>query len=240
MCLVNIDLTSSVGSGGRSWSSIGFNVQSSAPSVSQLESFLNKSYTFSPPSPIPHKYLQSGYSYSFTVTLCNFLGACTQSSHFTTVINILAPSISFLGSSLRIISSYQPLVIESQAVVNDCNGGSSNMNLIYEWSISLGDLVLPTLSQSRNPSIFKLSSHSLTPKTTYTVSLRAFDTSTLRSFSSSIDVYVQSSAITAEIQGSDVRTISLYAPYSLDGSSSHDLDQTNFGRFYCVFVCCAI
>jgi hypothetical protein len=57
---LTIDLTASIGSGGRSWKSIYFEVSVYHGSdTKSLQTFLNSNYSFSPPSSIPHTFLSS-------------------------------------------------------------------------------------------------------------------------------------------------------------------------------------
>lgn len=76
-----IDLTGSTGNGGRSWQSFGLFADGDSPNITDFQNFLTNVNSISSPVVVPFQYLNSGYAYSLTISLCNFLGGC---SHRTT------------------------------------------------------------------------------------------------------------------------------------------------------------
>ena len=70
------------------------NVVSTARNVTLEQELLVRNYTLTPPYPIPESLLEKGSAYAFSVTLCNFLGACGSSTARVQVLHSLLPSVS--------------------------------------------------------------------------------------------------------------------------------------------------
>jgi hypothetical protein len=83
---LSLDLSSSVGSGGRDWKSISLMVSNSSSSsplqqhLTNLTSSKSFSLSLSLPILLPNNLFARGASYSLTVELCSFLGNCGQTS----------------------------------------------------------------------------------------------------------------------------------------------------------------
>jgi hypothetical protein len=83
---LSLDLSSSVGSGGRDWKFLSFAVSSSSSSsplqqhLTNLTSSKSFSLSLSLPILLPNNLFARGASYSLTVELCSFLGNCGQTS----------------------------------------------------------------------------------------------------------------------------------------------------------------
>jgi hypothetical protein len=219
-----IDLSGSSGSGGRSWAQRSIVVYSSNGNSSALQSFINKVYlTSAVPVAIPYSLLQSGASYTFTVTLCNFLGACGQGRKTMTVLAGLSPVVSIVGPAARSVYRNSSLSLQSNAYMPSCTSsrGGSNVGLSYAWSVSP---VVGISSVSRDPSAYLLSSYALTAGTQYVVSVSVVYSSTSAFASSSVKVTVVSGAVVAVVLGGGLRSVRLLSSIAIDASRSYDSD----------------
>jgi hypothetical protein len=219
-----IDLSGSSGSGGRSWAQRSIVVYSSNGNSSALQSFINKVYlTSAVPVAIPYSLLQSGASYTFTVTLCSFLGACGQGRKTMTVLAGLSPVVSIVGPAARSVYRNSSLSLQSSAYMPSCTSsrGGSNVGLSYVWSVSP---VVGISSVSRDPSAYMLSSYTLTAGTQYVVSVSVVYTSTSAFASSSVKVTVVSGAVVAVVLGGGLRSVRLLSSIAIDASRSYDSD----------------
>eukprot|EP01038_Epipyxis_sp_PR26KG_P015242 gene15242-20544_t len=130
-----IDLSSSIGSGGRRWQSIIFSVTSSTSSsdLNILSSYLANQTSVSSLYTIPNKLLTPGVSYRFSVTLCNFLYACGVGGYSISVSPLAGvPSVTL---SVNLTSTALSPVLTT---VND--GSIQSINLV------LGGYSLPSQS----------------------------------------------------------------------------------------------
>jgi hypothetical protein len=83
-----MDLSSSIGDGGRPFTSISFVVTAiNATQAKIAENFLNSKYVLSPPTAVPFGMFPIGLN-NIRVTLCNFLGNCGSSSHQIAVFSL--------------------------------------------------------------------------------------------------------------------------------------------------------
>ena len=144
-----------------------------------MKSWLENTYVFNPPTPIPRDLLSPGSRYNVVIRLCNFLGACSQGSHQFTVLRSIKPMVSIPGLRRKRIKSNEPMKLTSSANIAHCsssssssgggNNGNGNSNITittegleYNWVIVKDGEVLssppsPSLvSLSKDPSILIL------------------------------------------------------------------------------------
>eukprot|EP01038_Epipyxis_sp_PR26KG_P012970 gene12970-17391_t len=226
---LTLDATSSIGSGGRSWTNISVTVSSGSTdnfnNITDLEMFLSKSYKFSPPSSIEASLIPKGFSYRFVVTLCNFLGACASASKVVLAMNVMIPSVTIPGESLLKINSYSSLSISSNAFIAACDSSVVTTGLSYTWSISSNNVpILSLYSSSKDPSKFKLSAYTLPTNKLYTVSITVVIAATSMSASTFVKVFVLSGNLIPVIEGNGEFTVRLNSSIELDGSTSYDED----------------
>ena len=180
-----LDLSNSIGNGGRNWINILFKVTSNNININitklqQIEYFLNNEYIISPPTPILSKLnlLEIGNKYYFTVKLCNFLLGCSESSILTVnVVSYQIPTVNILGSLQRTILRKSILQLNSDAYTINCNSNSdsnienekSYRNLIYTWKLLDNNNIeiLNILSDSKDITKYILKSYSLLSSITY-------------------------------------------------------------------------
>jgi hypothetical protein len=220
-----LDLTESIGSGGKQWDKIEIKVTSdssnlfnSMNSIQNLQDFLDTSYTINPPTYISSKYFVSNYYYLFSITLCNFLNKCSigiKNIYVSNRNNI--PSLQILGSSIvQNFYRYQELQLISNVDYIECNDDSSStsstssltsssdsiIDFQYVWSVldNNGVINLNYVSISKDPSKFRLPSFLLSSGSIYYISLTV-SSSPSSSFSlSSASVVSASTSIKVNVQ----------------------------------------
>jgi hypothetical protein len=82
-----LDLSGSTGAAGRSWTTISFTVVSLDANASVIQTYLNSEYVMFPPTSISNSLFKTSYSYAITATLCNYLAACSSSTHQLVVVS---------------------------------------------------------------------------------------------------------------------------------------------------------
>jgi hypothetical protein len=238
---LSLDFSSSTGSGGRAWSSANVSLTSTkALNISGLITFLAKSTASGPPRvTIPSGYLSRGYQYTFTVTLCSFLGTCGSSSASVSVLNIATPTVHIIGGSTFTIRANASLMVSSSAYTVSCDGSKSLLNLQYGWSISLLNGTVSSLlsvaSVSKDPSKFALQAYQLTPQYSYSVVLTVTNSLSLKSSSTSIVVSVPVSDLVLLIAGGSQQSIRVTNSFLVDASGSYDSDQADKGAVDVLF-----
>eukprot|EP01032_Pedospumella_encystans_P012927 gene12927-14918_t len=230
---LTVDLSSSLGSAGRNWRNVSFLVLTdggaSVPAV-RLEDFLNRNFTFNPPTSVPVGVVKKGYTYAIKATLCNFLDACGGAVQFVTKWPSvdLVPTVSIAGLDRRTILRSSTLVITSKAIVRTCLGDVSYANLQQSWRMfqvtSEGSPLVNINSTSQNPTVFRLSPHTLQAGAQYLLVLSATSLITTLSSSAQISVTVSRGAIVAAIAGGSDRFVEVNETFLLDASSSYDED----------------
>jgi hypothetical protein len=230
---LSFDLSTSRGSGGRSFKTplfqiiqtIPFNQSLSSTSLNSILDYLSSHHSLVSPFSLPSFLFQSGSGYQITVTLCNFLNRCSQSSHsFLVSESKEIPQVSIHSSKLRLIKRGSPLIVTGQATTTACGGGSSSTNLALSWRmVSESGSIVQSLSN--DPIIFLLPSYSLEVGATYSLTLTAVHSHSAIASSSSISVHVTSGNIIAQLSsGSSEILLPIDSSVVIDGSSSYDED----------------
>lgn len=224
-----LDLSSSTGAGGRPWQQPRFVIDSNTVNASLLQDFFNNTYQMSPPTAVPYNLLVKGGSYGITVTLCNFLGACSVATHSLSVSLSMEPLpvVSILGQQYINIARNQGLSISAIAYTAECSGSLSFANIAFVWRVFASDTGLEVTSlttESRDPSRFKLSAYRLSKNTQYTIKVQATQTLSGKSSSTSVNVFVTSSDLVAVIKGGRQMSARQGEAFTLDATSSYDQD----------------
>ena len=130
---LKLDISYSKGSAGREWIGWEFSiidVSSETPkNLTKVANYLNSHFSLSPLY-IPAGMLSIG-SYSLTLSLVNFLGASSQTSHDLLVVSLAVPTVSIGGTSLRQIYRKDPIKLQAKAYVRDCSIEGINTILIF-------------------------------------------------------------------------------------------------------------
>ena len=231
-----IDLSTSSGSGGRDWSKIVISVScDNATLAARLASFFNDRYSLSRPSPLPAGMLQSGRAYTFTASLCNFLGQCGQASHVMSVSAVASPVVTIQGAQHVVIDANSPFSVKAAAFVSQCDGSVSSSDLAYSWTVSkvASGEVTQIKSVSQNPAMFRLNSRSLQASTTYQIRVQVTSLALLTTSAASVIVSVSAPAVAALIMGGAEQSVGITRPLVLDARGSYytdgsSLDDVNF------------
>eukprot|EP01032_Pedospumella_encystans_P039218 gene39218-biopygen20330 len=225
---LTLDISGSSGNGGRPWLSRSIQVQTAATTnVSDLQHFLTHKYQASPPTAIPAALLSKGFAYNFVVTLCNFLGKCSQSSKSVLPLDRTLPTVSLPGAAFRTTARSSALTIDSDAYIVRCGGSVQvRSGLSYSWTVSTGGAVLfSATSISKDPSKFVLAPYMLQVGSTYDISLVATITATAQSASATVQVFVQQGDVVAVVALGTSRSVRAGESLAIDASGSYDEDQ---------------
>jgi hypothetical protein len=236
---LNIDLSSSSGSGGRLWRSVSVVVSTNPALSSSLVTNLN-TYLQSKLSrvamtvSIPSSYLVPNYDFVFSIAMCNFIERCGSAIHVTTISNREFPMAILPGPSFETFSRSDTISFGAPSVANvtTCN---SNSEIVFSWSVLLSGEVedVRLVSSGSDPFKFILAPYSLNSSTYYRLALNIFDSTSLSSSSIVKSIYVYESPVIAVISGGSIRSLSSEVDYIFDGSQSydsnlpHDLRQIN-------------
>ena len=245
---VDLDLSSSAGSGGRDWVAVSWNVSSSlrAANTTALRNYTTAhSDATEPWLFVPNRLLFAGHDYSFSVELTNFLGFSARASHSVRVIADAIPNVMVTAGTRYTMFAPKFLSIFAQASVAVCpNTQARNTKLEYAWAlISRAELV----SSSVDPRYFKLPAFSLnstqvnaapflvsvsttdlapfafpSANQSYDLQVVVIDAFGLRN-AATVELQVGQSELIAVIDGGS-RSIGVSENLTLDASSSYDPD----------------
>jgi hypothetical protein len=221
-----LDLSESLGSGGREWRNITIRASSSEDTAG-LNHFLSRNFTVSPPTAISAAVFTAGVSYSFQVLLCNFLGRCGHGSASVVVTQTFLPTVTIDGSAVRNVLIAQPISLSSTASVANCNGNPSALGINYVWKVMNNNLkvISSVSSTSRDPSRFTLPAFSFAANKIYKIQVSAsFNQQVSSAF---VQINTLSGALVAVILGSGNQVVRIGSSLTLDGSKSYDQDQYN-------------
>lgn len=229
---LQLDFSSSPGFAGRRWKSAKIIATSAGSNTTSIRNYLGRTQGISAATAItiPSLILLPNSVYVFSLTLCNFLGACGQADYSVTVsANVTVPVVTIPGLDVRSIFRKQPLTIYSQAHYQTCRG-EEYANMIYSWQLfensSTSLILLAATSQAVEPSIFTLSPYTLAVNTLYLITVTVTVENSLLSppASSTITVFVAPGALVAAVLGGNFRTVRMDHIGVLDGSLSVDED----------------
>jgi hypothetical protein len=231
-----LDLTSSIGNGGRSWRNLSIIVQNSLSNVntSELQRFLNERYMLSPPSHIASSHFVANSQYTFIVTLCNFLGKCGSGSRSVSIVSTIVPLVTIHGPNIISLTRSQNLLLLSSVVLKDCSNTerTTSRDIFITWSIDLASTSsftpLPSLqSISKDPMRFLLSAYSLQTNQAYVITAKVTSLVSIPTGVASVQVFVNTGKVVAVVQGNSMRNMRTLDTLVLDASNSYDEDQHN-------------
>jgi hypothetical protein len=230
-----LDFGGSTGSGGRTWARVNVSVTSKASNVSVLAAYLSGISAKSPLT-LSRSWFQSGFLYAFTVTLCNFMGACGSGTGTVSVLDMVVPYVSIVGGATVTVTANSSLRLSSLAYIESCGGVKSTLNLQYSWSMfqlsnssdSYSSLSLS--SASKDPSKFVLTSYQLSSLASYLVQLTVVDTSSLKSSTVTTTVLVPASSLVVVIAGGSEQCVRLGTGFAVNASGSYDSGVADGGK----------
>jgi hypothetical protein len=227
---MTLDFSASSGSGGRRWSTPTFSVISGSADVSVMVQYLNGNFSFGRPTIVQGDLFPNSGTYTFTVGLCNFLGACSQVSRSMTVDKDAGSSIvlTIPGQQFRTVTRGSPLLLTALAFTTpgvNCQGDRSSNSLSYKWSVYDNDVLQPLLlSVSQDLTMFRLPAYRLTVQRYYDIRLAVRNLRTGRVVTSAVTVQVLQSELVAQLAGGATQTVPINSAITLDGSTSYDKD----------------
>ena len=222
-----IDISSSTGSGGRPWSAAKIQVRrSDNGNISLLQSYLNTTFIPSSPTLVPSALINRGFSYIFSVYLCNFLSMCNQASQVVVALETVVPTAYLPGQPIRTTTRNALVTIASVASVSVCTGeNSKSFSLQYSWAISQNGVPLLGFSSiSKDPSKLLLPPYSLSSNTFYTIRVTVTIKSSLKSAVASCILFVDVGKIVSMVSGGQSRNMKVLSSISIDASTSYDED----------------
>lgn len=225
---MEVDITASTGSGGRAWQTPTFSVTNAGNEAEAIALYLNANFSSNSPTVVPsYLFAQSG-TYTLTMTLCNFLGACDTVSKSVSVNKEAdaAVVVTIPGQPLREITTGTGLLLTSSAYLVNCQGLRSYSNLSPVWSVyEEGELQSHLRSESLDLSTFRLSPFRLSPLRYYEARLTVSNSLTGAYSSASVIVRVAQAEVVASVQGGSLQAVAIGSAITLDGSSSVDRDK---------------
>ena len=231
-----IDLSGSSGSGGRSWMSVTFRVDSLDINSTKVQNYLTRAFiSTSRPVTVPNKYLKTETVYVVVVKLCNFLGACGRASHSVVVSGSNSiPIVTLNSKKIRIMTTKTALSLSGEAYTSQCGNAKSYANLVYQWDVySQGSLLIDRKwkSISVNVKTIQLPPYTFQVGHIYTVRLTVTHLQSQMSSTVSLSVSIEPGAIAVVLTTSSSIGIRMNEGTKVDPSGSYDEDQPNvFGK----------
>ena len=220
-----LDMSSSSGSGGRSWQSISVSLSTKpvldAVLISDLNNFLQSSSSIS--IFVSSSYLVPGYDYIFSVTMCNFAGVCGTNTHVTTISSRPFPMAILPGPAFETFYRSDSISYTAPTISN-VTTCSLKSNIVYSWSVLISGEVEDVKIESAGSDPFKfiLLPFTLNASSYYQLKLNIFDSSSLSSSSTIKSIYIYEGPIIAVILGGSEMSLSVGINHVFDGSQSYD------------------
>jgi hypothetical protein len=218
-----VDASGTSQSGGRPWKSVTWQLNCwNSTSCGSLSSLLPSSLTTV--VSIASQVLGVG-QYEFSVIICNFQGYCGVGVSRIDVVTTLVPTVTVYGPPFQVIQRNKKLTLNSQAVVQNCDGTTRMNSITYSWSVVVNNVVNVALkSESVSSQSFLTSPYVLSSNVVYTLVATAVDSMYKTSSSVSVVVRVAQGNLVARITGGTVRNLPQAVPTLLDGGGSYDED----------------
>lgn len=229
---ITLDPTGSSGNAGRDWFELFWTVQGTATfsNNSRIADWLNSEYVDTDGiASVPNSFLDRGKSYTFRLTLTNYL-LLSRIAEVTVTVDtsdFVTPLVRVYGSSL-VLYAWKSVSLFAVASFPLCSGDTSDLTLTYSWKVYRGiTFITSIVSTSRNPRHFKLNPYTLESNTEYTIEARVSATSGTSTLTgtASYPLLIGQAGVEVVISGSSQRTVFLSDSFSLDASASSDLDN---------------
>jgi hypothetical protein len=231
---VIIDASSSTGSGGRSWSSVTATA-SSANGNATAANILLQSYQVTSPTLLNSGEFTLG-TYTFSVTLCNFLGGCSTGTATVAVIDSgTIPFTTVYGSQSRSTTRNLAFRLTYDSYTTTCSGTVSRSNLVSSLAITRGTTSVTLSGIQKQPGAYSLPAYAFPAynaslSNIYTLALSvSYSLSTLAPTTVNTYVTVVQSSVVATIVGGTTQGVRAGSTVTIDGSRSYDPDQNLYG-----------
>ena len=241
--VIDIDPTGSVGNAGRPWKTVSWAVTTKnvvnldedgiLPVIwaDEILAELEKNYDdgdIGMNAIIGSEFLQAGGTYSFSLTLTNFLDQTALHSAVVEVSESSAiPRVKLEGVSNAVKYRWQQLNFFASASVPKCAGSDSRIALQYDWKIYKDvELQNGIVSTSGDNRYFRVAEYIFDSLTTYTVQVVVTipKEGIPVSSTASLTIQIGESGLVAQIESGSAQSVSLAYPFSLDASASYDVD----------------
>lgn len=225
-----LDVSSSTGSGGQSFTSRTVEVTSSTgAAVAALQNLYDSTFSVNPPFALPSLSLEDFHTYTFKVTLCNFLGYCGYNDHEVSVVNQTIPTVSIKGGSQLYMYRGDDLVLDSSAFWSSCDASSavvSQNGLSFSWKVYKNNFLIQVLkSRSRRKSRFMVNPYTLEFDKTYKFEVTVTIDSTGLSASASVLVNLEHSSVVAKVANNNFhQSLRIGDSTVINGALSFDRD----------------
>ena len=217
-----LDLSSSGNGGGRPFRSVKFKVYSTSNN-SAAEYFFNHVFVLSPPTPVPAGTFITGSYSNIIITICNYFGKCTTGSQALAVSASASPIVIISGNDVLSVTTAAGLTLIGSAYSSN---GTSSYDLTYSWKVTASNGEAKTIvSVAKQKLNFIVKPYSLTVGVTYTFTLTAYDSITLKSGTDSVYVTVVQGALVASLSGGTTASMTVGTSTTLDASLSYDSDR---------------
>ena len=241
-----IDPTSSVGNGGRAWSSVLWSVTASSGNDTStgkvLTDYLNSQqngvnlFDGTQLAIVP-KYYRGTFTGAIYISLklTNFLGQFSVGTTTVTASSQLAvPRVSIPGPSTVLMYAWQPLSLAALAIIPSCAGSTSQKAITYEWKVYYGSIYRPAIvSLSNDPRVLKLAPNTLQSSAVYTVQVTAtgYTATNVNPPKGyyNVQVLTKESGVSAVISGGQTRSYVQTDTMFFDATASQDLDVLSNG-----------
>jgi hypothetical protein len=165
-------------------------------------------------------------TYTFTLTLQNFLGFSAPGSGVVSIVgNVNLPTLTITGGSTATFFAYQTLSMSCLATVSSC---ATTNQISFTTAIFLGAARLSFRSTSVDPRTFRLAPYTLDAGYTYRVLFNATSAATFQypavTASTSGFITIARGVVIASIRGGSSRQSPIDKTLTLDATSSSDQD----------------
>jgi len=226
-----IDISASENSGGRAWKRVAVRLVSTSDSNSTLISSYFLKHNLTALITIPHQYTHAPNSYTFNLTLVNFLDASSSKDFRVTVVDALLPVVSISGPTVVSTATNRLTKLISSAAVSYCDGTTSSSGITYSWSITKNSLPVTSIaSYSKSPKNFGIPKYTLDALSTYVFTVTV--SKSMLSSNYSVNVAVGQAGVLAKIAGGSSLSKRSSDVIFLDASSSinYDVDGVTGAR----------
>lgn len=212
-----VDISSSVGSGGRRWMSFSLSVSGSSNDTAQAANDYFSANASLTSVKFPSNLFEAG-TYSLSVTLCNYVSKCASADQSLTVLNSTVPSVVIQGSIFRTAKRTTPLELEAL-----CSAKEDEVYISWEVSKDAAS-VTNVVSYSQEMFSFKVAAYSLSVGSVYGFTIKAVSKVSLEASSYYVEVLIEASEVVAVISGGMDWSATENSSLVLDGSGSFDSD----------------
>ena len=245
------DISSSTGTLGRVWSHFSMTLVSYSvtdANIAPLQMFLSSVGLIHSQEliVIPRHYFDNDNTYTFQISVENFLGGYAEKRFSVSVLSTVVPTLAIRGPSHRTVTSSLGVSLTADASTATCSSGGlvssiSREGIVLTWDIfdAGGYPVVDLISSSDFSHIFKLSPYSLNVNEIYRIVATAFDINSKASASAAVTFKVKASEIVATISQGVAISLPNATDFDIDGSSSYDKDllSTPVDSFAYVWSC---